>query len=53
MANPVKAELVAGARDWPGFTVLPHELDRRTLVIERPSVFFRADKSKWAALRLR
>jgi len=25
-ANPVKAGLVAHARDWPGITVLPHEL---------------------------
>ncbi|MBT8468231.1 MAG: transposase [Deltaproteobacteria bacterium] len=47
MANPVKAGLVAHARDWPGLTVLPHELGRRTLVIERPPVFFRADNSKW------
>jgi REP element-mobilizing transposase RayT len=47
MANPVKAGLVAHARDWPGVTVLPHELGRRTLVIERPSVFFRADNPKW------
>jgi hypothetical protein len=47
MANPVKAGLVAHARDWPGLTVLPHELGRRTLVIARPPVFFRADNSKW------
>ena len=47
MANPVKAGLVAQARDWPGVTVLPHELGRRTLVIERPRVFFRADNAKW------
>ena len=47
MANPVKAGLVAHARDWPGLTVLPHELGRRTLLIERPPVFFRADNSKW------
>ena len=47
MANPVKAGLVAYARDWPGLTVLPNELGRRTLVIERPSVFFRPDNRKW------
>jgi len=46
-ANPVKAGLVARARDWPGVTVLPHELGRRTLVIERPGVFFRPDNRKW------
>ena len=27
--------------------MLPHELGRRTLVIERPRVFFRADNAKW------
>jgi len=47
MANPVKAGLVAHARDWPGITVLPKELGRRTLVIERPAVFFRSDNPKW------
>ena len=47
MANPVKAGLVAHARDWTGLTVLPHELGRRTLGVERPPVFFRADNSKW------
>lgn len=47
MANPVKAGLVAYARDWPGVTVLPGELGRRTFVIERPAVFFRADNPKW------
>ncbi|MDH3623597.1 MAG: transposase [Myxococcales bacterium] len=47
MANPVKAGLVAHARDWPGITVLPHELGRRTLVIERPRVFFSPDNEKW------
>ncbi|MFW2389409.1 MAG: transposase [Polyangiales bacterium] len=46
-ANPVKAGLVASARDWPGVTVLPHELGRRTLVIARPAVFFRPDNRKW------
>jgi REP element-mobilizing transposase RayT len=48
-ANPVKAGLVARARDWPGVTVLPHELGRRTWVIERPAVFFRPDNRKWPA----
>ncbi len=47
MANPVKAGLVTHARHWPGITVLPHELGRRTLVIERPRIFFRADNSNW------
>ncbi len=47
MANPVKAGLVAHARDWPGIIVLPHELGRRTLVIERPRVFFSPDNRKW------
>ena len=47
MANPVKAGLVAQARDWPGISVLPQELGRRTLVIERPRGFFRADNRRW------
>lgn len=47
MANPVKAGLVAHARDWPGVTVLPNELGRRTLRINRPSFFFREKNHKW------
>lgn len=47
MTNPVKAGLVTHARHWPGITVLPHELGRRTWVIERPQVFFRADNGRW------
>ena len=47
MANPVKAGLVAHARDWPGLTVLPPELGRRTWIIERPTVYFRESNAKW------
>ena len=47
MANPVKAGLVHSARDWPGITVLPHELGRRTFVIMRPEDFFDPDNPKW------
>lgn len=47
MANPVKAGLVRYARDWPGVTVLPHELGRRTFRIERPAVFFDPDNPQW------
>lgn len=47
MANPVKAGLVRRARDWPGITVLPHELGRRTFVVERPEGFFDPDNPKW------
>lgn len=47
MANPVKAGLVHRAKDWPGITVLPHELGRRTFVIERPEGFFDPDNPKW------
>ena len=39
-ANPVKAGLVRKANDWPGVTVLPHELGRRTFAAERPDGFF-------------
>ncbi len=47
MANPVKAGLVRRARDWPGITVLPNELGRRTWRIERPDFFFDPKNSKW------
>jgi len=47
MANPVKAGLVRRAREWPGLTVLPQELGRRTWRIARPEVFFDADNPKW------
>jgi REP element-mobilizing transposase RayT len=47
MANPVKAGLVPRARDWPGITVLPQELGRRTWHIERPAAFFDADNPQW------
>ena len=47
MANPVKAGLVRHARDWPGITVLPHELGRRTWTMKRPEAYFRADNSQW------
>jgi len=46
-ANPVKAGLVRRAREWPGVTVLPQELGRRTWRIERPEVFFDANNSQW------
>jgi len=47
MANPVKAGLVQYARDWPGVTVLTHELGRRTFRIERPAVFFDPNNPQW------
>jgi len=47
VANPVKAGLVREARDWPGVTVLPHELGRRTFRIERPAIFFDPDNPNW------
>ena len=47
MAKPVKAGLVRRARDWPGVTVLPQELGRRTWRIERPDVFFDANNRQW------
>ena len=47
MANPVKAGLVHRAREWPGVTVLPQELGRRTFVVERPDGFFDSDNPKW------
>jgi REP element-mobilizing transposase RayT len=46
-ANPVKSGLVRSAKDWPGITVLPQELGRRTFVVGRPDAFFDADNPKW------
>jgi REP element-mobilizing transposase RayT len=47
MANPVQAGLVRHAHDWPGITVLPRELGRRTWTLKRPDVYFRRDNRKW------
>ena len=47
MANPVKAGLVRHARDWPGITVLPHELGRRTWTLKRPEAYFNAKNRQW------
>ena len=47
MANPVKAGLVRHARDWPGITVLPHELGRRTWTLKRPEAYFNAKNPRW------
>ena len=47
MANPVKAGLVRHARDWPGITVLPHELGRRTWTMKRPEAYFNAKNPQW------
>ncbi|MGB5192623.1 MAG: transposase [Polyangiales bacterium] len=47
MANPVQAGLVRKARDWPGITVLPQELGRRTWTLNRPDLYFRADNPQW------
>mgnify|MGYP001816771751 FL=1 len=43
LANPEKAGLVQRASHWPGVTVLPQELGRRTWKIKRPDFFFDAD----------
>jgi len=47
MANPVKAGLVRHARDWPGITVLPHELGRRIWTVKRPKSYFNAKNAGW------
>jgi hypothetical protein len=47
MANPVQAGLVRRARDWPGVTVVPQELGRRTWTLNRPDAYFRADNRQW------
>lgn len=47
LANPVKAGLVQQARHWPGVTVLPQELGRRTWKMKRPDCFFDANNPNW------
>ena len=47
MANPVQTGLVRHARRWPGITVLPQELGRRTWTLNRPDLYFRPDNSQW------
>lgn len=47
MANPVQAGLVRHARDWPGITVLPQELGRRTWQLTRPHAYFCANNPQW------
>jgi REP element-mobilizing transposase RayT len=47
MANPVKAGLVRYARDWPGITVLPHELGRRVWRVNRPDAYFDQKSAQW------
>jgi len=44
LANPVKAGLVQRAAHWPGVTVLPQQLGRRTWKVKRPDFYFDADK---------
>jgi len=47
MANPVKAGLVRHARDWPGITVVPHELGRRAWRVNRPDAYFDPKNAQW------
>jgi hypothetical protein len=48
MANPVKAGLVRYAHDWPGITVLPHELGRRSWTLQRPDAYFDRKNRQWS-----
>lgn len=43
LANPVKAGLVQRAAHWPGVTVLPQQLGRRTWKVKRPDFYFDAE----------
>lgn len=47
LANPVKAGLVERAAHWPGVTVLPQELGRRTWKVKRPDFYFDPDNPQW------
>lgn len=47
ITNPVTAGLVRQAQDWPGLTVRPQDLGRRTLRVRRPDVFFDPNNPQW------
>ena len=54
LANPVEAELVERAKDWPGCWSDPNSIDGAPITVERPKGFFRSDgpMPKTATLRL-
>ncbi len=47
IANPVTAGLVRQAQDWPGLTVRPQDLGRRTLTVRRPDLYFDPANAQW------
>jgi REP element-mobilizing transposase RayT len=53
LANPVHAQLVERATDWPGATSLRFNLFDRTLRVKRPPGFFRAGGPMPAEVTLR
>ena len=53
LTNPVKAQLVQHARDWPGASSLGAQLSDKTLVVERPRWFFDAEGSMPEVVTLR
>lgn len=47
IANVVRAGLVEHPSQWPGATVLAHDIGERTIDIERPAVYFDAKNPIW------
>lgn len=49
MANPVAAGAVRRADQWPGLTVLPHQLGRMSWTARRPDFYFDQENPQWPA----
>jgi REP element-mobilizing transposase RayT len=47
LANPVRADLVEHAHEWPGAKVVVDELGRGEIRVERPKFYFDPNNSKW------
>ena len=47
MANPVAADLVRRARDWPGVRTLPEELGTARWTMARPALYLDAENPMW------
>jgi putative transposase len=47
IANPVAAELVQRAHQWPGVTVSADELGRASRTVKRPAFFFDPENPRW------
>lgn len=47
MVNPVDAQAVRYAKDWPGAHTLPRDLGMRVVKVKRPRHYFDPDNTEW------